>query len=98
MIIPLGKQSQFVGLYAVLSGIISSRVTNSDGKIFSASAPLDTEVFQNIIGVFDGNAVKIYSNGFLVDKVAFSRDYNSDPGVPLNIGLNSYSYWKFRRG
>ena len=75
-----------------LDSKIQFSVTNSDGKIFSASAPLDTEVFQNIVGVFDGNAVKIYSNGFLVDKVAFSGDYNADPGVPLNIGLNSYDY------
>jgi glucose/arabinose dehydrogenase len=75
-----------------LDSTIQFSVANSDGKIFSASAPLDTEVFQNIVGVFDGNAVKIYSNGFLVDMVAFSGDYNADPDVPLNIGLNSYDY------
>ena len=81
-----------------LDSKIQFSVTNSDGKIFSASAPLDTEVFQNIVGVFDGNAVKIYSNGFLVDKVAFSGDYNADPGVPLNIGLNSYDYGQVWNG
>ena len=75
-----------------LNSSIEFSVANSDGKIFSAFAPLDTEVFQNIVGVFDGNSVKIYNNGFLVDRVAFSGDYNADPGVPLNIGLNSYDY------
>ena len=75
-----------------LDSRIQFSVANSNGKIFSATAPLDTDVFQNIVGIFDGNAVKIYSNGFLVDKVAFSGDYNPDPDVPLNIGLNSYDY------
>jgi glucose/arabinose dehydrogenase len=75
-----------------LDSNIQFSVANSEGKIFSASAPIDTEVFQNIVGVFDGNAVKIYSNGFLVDMVAFSGDYIADPDVPLNIGLNSYDY------
>ena len=81
-----------------LNSSIQFSVANSDGKIFSASAPLDTEVFQNIVGVFDGNVVKIYNNGLLVDKVAFSGNYNADPGVPLNIGLNSYDYRHFWNG
>ena len=81
-----------------LNSSIQFSVANSDGKIFSASAPLDTEVFQNIVGVFDGNVVEIYNNGLLVDKVAFSGDYNADPGVPLNIGLNSYDYRQFWNG
>lgn len=57
---------------------IQFSVVNSDGKIFSASAPIETDVFQNIVGEFDRNAVKIYSNGFLIDKVAFKGVYNSD--------------------
>ena len=81
-----------------LDSNIQFSVANSDGKIFSASAPIDTDVFQNIVGEFDGNAVKIYSNGFLIDKVAFNGVYNSDPGVPLNIGLNSYDYGQVWNG
>ena len=81
-----------------LDSNIQFSVANSDGKIFSASAPIDTDVFQNIVGEFDGNAVKIYSNGLLIDKVAFNGVYNSDPGVPLNIGLNSYDYGQVWNG
>ncbi|MGA9941854.1 MAG: LamG domain-containing protein [Nitrososphaeraceae archaeon] len=81
-----------------LDSNIQFSVANSDGKIFSASAPIDADVFQNIVGEFDGNAVKIYSNGFLIDKVAFNGVYNSDPGVPLNIGLNSYDYGQVWNG
>jgi glucose/arabinose dehydrogenase len=71
---------------------IQFSVANSDGKIFSASSPIDPEIFQNVVGVFDGNSVKIYLNGFLLDSTAFAGDYDPDPGVPLNIGLSSFDY------
>ncbi len=71
---------------------IQFSVTNSDGKIFSVSSPIEPGIFQNVVGVFDGKLVKIYLNGFLVDRIAFAGDYDPDPNVPLNIGVNSYNY------
>ena len=40
-------------------------VTNTDGKIFTVSCPVDAGIFENIVGTFDGKTVKIYVNGSL---------------------------------
>ena len=71
---------------------IQFSVTNSEGKIFSASSQIDPDVFENVVGTFDGKVVKIYLNGFLADTTGFVGKYNTDPITPLNVGLNSYDY------
>jgi glucose/arabinose dehydrogenase len=72
--------------------LIQFSVINSEGKIFSASSPIDPGIFQNVVGVFDGKSVKIYLNGILIDSIAFAGDYDPNPRLPLNIALNSYDY------
>ena len=71
---------------------IQFSVANSDGRIFSVSSSFDPDIFQNVVGTFDGKVVKIYLNGFLVDSIIFVGNYNANPSVPLNLGLNSYDY------
>jgi glucose/arabinose dehydrogenase len=56
------------------------------------SSPIEPSIFQNVVGVFDGKLVKLYVNGLFVDMIEFVGDYDPDPNVPLNIGLNSYDY------
>lgn len=77
---------------------IQISITNSEGKIFSASSRVDPGVFDNVVGTFDGKVVKIYLNGFLVDSIAFVGNYNTDPDIPLNVGLNSYDYGRSWNG
>ena len=72
---------------------IQFSVTNTDGKIFTVSSPVDSGIFENVVGTFDGKTVKIYVNGFLIDSIAFAGNYNPDVNIPLNIGLNSYKRW-----
>jgi glucose/arabinose dehydrogenase len=67
-------------------------LTNSDGRQFHVTTSIEPGIFQNIVGVFDGNAIMIYLNGFLEDTAVFTGDYDPDPQVPLNIGLNAYDY------
>jgi glucose/arabinose dehydrogenase len=71
---------------------IQFSVTNSDGKVFTVSTPIETGVFQNVVGTFDGEELKIYLNGYLVERNQFNGSYNANPDVPLNVGLNSYDY------
>jgi glucose/arabinose dehydrogenase len=71
---------------------IQFSLTNSDSKTFSVSSPIEPGIFQNVVGVFDGKLVKIYVSGSLVNTIEFVGDYEPDPNVPLNIGLNSYDY------
>ena len=71
---------------------IQFSVRNTDGKTFTVSTPFDTGIFQNLVGTFDGKELKIYLNGFLIDSTQFQGKYESDPGMPLNVGLNSYNF------
>ena len=71
---------------------IQFSVMNTDGKTFTVSTPFDTGIFQNLVGTFDGKELKIYLNGFLIDSTQFQGKYESDPGMPLNVGLNSYNF------
>lgn len=71
---------------------IQFSVTNSDGKIFTVSSPFETGVFQNVVGTFDEKELKIYVNGYLINRNKFNGSYNANPDVPLNVGLNSYDY------
>jgi glucose/arabinose dehydrogenase len=67
-------------------------VTNSDGEQFHVTTPIDADIFQNIVGIFDGSNVRIYLNGYLMDSITFGGNYISNPQVPMNIGLNAYDY------
>jgi glucose/arabinose dehydrogenase len=71
---------------------IQFSVTNSDGKIFTVSSPFETGVFQNVVGTFDEKELKIYLNGYLINRIKFNGSYDANPDVPLNVGLNSYDY------
>jgi glucose/arabinose dehydrogenase len=71
---------------------IQFSVTNSDGKIFTVSSPFETGLFQNVVGTFDENELKIYVNGYLIERTKFNGSYTANPDVPLNVGLNSYDY------
>ena len=67
-------------------------MTNSDGKIFTVSSPFEIGVFQNVVGTFDEKELKIYVNGYLINRNKFNGSYNANPDVSLNVGLNSYDY------
>ena len=71
---------------------IQFSLTNSDARQFHVTTSIEPGIFQNIVGVFDGNSIMIYLNGFLVDTAAFAGDYDPDPQVPLNIALDAYDY------
>jgi len=71
---------------------IQFSVTNSDGKVFTVSSPFETGVFQNVVGTFDEKELKIYVNGYLINRNKFNGSYTANPDVPLNVGLNSYDY------
>ena len=71
---------------------IQFSVTNSDGKIYTVSSPFETGVFQNVVGTFDENELKIYVNGYLIERTKYDGSYTANPDVPLNVGLNSYDY------
>jgi glucose/arabinose dehydrogenase len=71
---------------------IQFAVTNSVGKIFAVSSPFETGVFQNVVGTFDENELKIYVNGYLIERTKYDGSYTTNPDVPLNVGLNSYDY------
>jgi glucose/arabinose dehydrogenase len=71
---------------------IQFSVTNSDGKIYTVSSPFETGVFQNVVGTFDDNELKIYVNGYLIERTKYDGIYTANPDVPLNVGLNSYDY------
>jgi glucose/arabinose dehydrogenase len=71
---------------------IQFSVTNSDGKIFTVSSPFEIGVFQNVVGTFDEKELKIYVNGYLINRNNFNGSYNANPDVSLNVGLNSYDY------
>lgn len=73
-------------------------VVNNLGKIFTTTTPIRKGTFENIVGTFDGTTVKVYLNGVLKDSASFSGTYQPDPGVPLNIGLNSYNLDKAWKG
>lgn len=83
----------FMQLNATKSPIaIQFSVTNSDGKIFTVSSPFETGVFQNVVGTFDENELKIYLNGYLIERTKYDGSYTANPDVPMNVGLNSYDY------
>jgi glucose/arabinose dehydrogenase len=71
---------------------IQFSVTNSDAKIYTVSSPFETGVFQNVVGTFDENELKIYVNGYLIERTKYDGSYTANPDVPLNVGLNSYDY------
>jgi glucose/arabinose dehydrogenase len=72
--------------------IIQLSVTNLEARQFHVTTSIEPGIFQNIVGVFDGNSIKIYLNGLLAGTAAFAGNYNPDPQVPMNIGLNAYDY------
>ena len=61
-------------------------------KIYTVSSPFETGVFQNVVGTFDENELKIYVNGYLIERTKYDGSYTANPDVPLNVGLNSYDY------
>jgi hypothetical protein len=65
-------------------------VTNTDGLIHSSSAPIQPSKFINILGSFDGKAVKIYTNGVLTGKEFFQGEYQPKVNIPIIVGLISY--------
>ena len=65
-------------------------VTNTDGKIFTVSCPVDAGIFENIVGTFDGKIVKIYVNGSLKGIIPFVGTYNPEINMSLNAGFNPY--------
>lgn len=71
---------------------IQFSVTNSDAKIFTVSSPFETGLFQNVVGTFDENELKIYVNGYLIKSTKYDGSYTANPDVPLNVGRNSYDY------
>ena len=71
---------------------IQFSVTNSDGKIYTVSSPFERGVFQNVVGTFDENELKIYVNGYLSERTKYNGSYTANPDVPLNVGINSYDY------
>jgi glucose/arabinose dehydrogenase len=71
---------------------IQFSVTNSDGKIYSVSSPFETGVFQNVVGTFDENELRIYVNSYLIERTKYDGSYTANPDVPMNVGLNSYDY------
>lgn len=44
----------------------------------------------NIVGTFDGNSVKLYTDGSLFDSAEYEGNYTSDPKVPIHIGSGAY--------
>jgi glucose/arabinose dehydrogenase len=76
---------------------IQFSVVNSEGTIFTVAAPINKNKFENIVGSFDDNSIKLYLNGVLVDSTDFSGSYEPDPKAPFNVGIDSYDLnnaWK----
>ncbi|HEX9317339.1 MAG TPA: LamG-like jellyroll fold domain-containing protein, partial [Nitrososphaeraceae archaeon] len=72
-------------------------VTNTQGQIFTAKAPIDKDKFRFIVGTFDGTVLKLYSDGVLIDKAEFSGPYQPNPEGPLNLGVDTFDHtnaWK----
>jgi glucose/arabinose dehydrogenase len=83
----------YFSLNASKSGpFVQFSVANTDGKVFTASAPLDPDIFENVVGTFDGKLISVYVEGLLINSTKFSGDYNPDSNTPLNIGLNAYDF------
>jgi len=78
--------------------LVEFSVVNNLGKIFTTSSPIRKGAFEYIVGTFDGTTVKVYLNGVLKDSANFFGTYQPDPGVPLNIGLDSYDLDKAWKG
>lgn len=77
---------------------IQFSVVNSAGKVFTTESSVRKDEFENVVGSFDGNLVKLYLNGVLKDSIPFSGSYQPDPAVPLNVGLDSYDLDKSWEG
>ncbi len=76
---------------------IQFSVVNTEGTIFTVTAPIKKNTFENVVGSFDGISIKLYVNGVAVDRTDFSGIYEPDPTTPLNVGINSYDLdnaWK----
>jgi glucose/arabinose dehydrogenase len=72
-------------------------VANTKGDVYSVQSPIHSGRFDSVVGTFDGRSVKIYLNGALMNSTRFYGEYQADPGVPINIGQNSYDHdnaWK----
>jgi glucose/arabinose dehydrogenase len=69
-------------------------VANTRGDLFTVQSPIHSGSFDHIVGTFDGRVVKIYLNGALMNSTRFYGEFQPDPGVPINIGQNSYDHDK----
>ena len=69
-------------------------VANTRGDLFTVQSPIHSGSFDHIVGTFDGSTVKIYLNGALMNSTRFYGVFQPDPGVPINIGQNSYDHDK----
>lgn len=66
-------------------------ISTNNGTIISPNAiPVQNDTYVNIIGTFDGSKISLYRNGKLYDIVPYIGKYNSDPGVKLRLGLESF--------
>lgn len=76
---------------------IQFAVVNTQGKSFITSTPITKGKFEHVVGTFDGMTVKLFLNGVLVNSSNFFGKYQPDPGVPLNVGIDSFDLanaWK----
>lgn len=71
-------------------------VTNSNGSTFSPTAlPINALEFVHVVGIFDGNEVKVFANGSLFGKIEYNGRYDPIVRKPLTIGVDALSGYYF---
>lgn len=76
---------------------IQFSIVNSQSKEFTITSTMEKDKFEFIAASFDGTKAKLYLNGILKNTTEFFGKYESDPSVPLNVGIDSFDLtnaWK----
>ena len=76
---------------------IQFSIVNTQGKDFTISSVMEKDKFEFFAASFDGMKAKLYLNGILKNTTEFFGKYESDPSVPLNVGIDSFDLtnaWK----
>lgn len=75
--------------------LLAFNVAGARQLVSTPSVEYSEGQFTHIVGVFDGNAVKIFKNGLLAGESKFVGTYNANPNTPLRIGGASSSAVQF---
>ena len=76
---------------------IQFSIVNIQGKDFTITSAMEKDKFEFVAASFDGTKARLYVNGILKNTTEFFGKYESDPSVPLNVGIDSFDLtnaWK----